>query len=96
VGWLPEPVFRALVRGLPEVESRRHASIAQLAWLVHSAFGKSKTRVTDWLPAFAQVSHRAGGVRDLPPGLREDVRVGAAGRWLRQELLDAVLAASEE
>ena len=92
---MPEPVFSALVANLPEVESRRHASTAQLAWLVHSALSKSKTRVADWLPAFAQVDARASTVAGLPPGIQEDISVGAAGKWLRQELLDAVLAASE-
>ena len=93
---MPEPVFTALIANLAEVESRRHASVAQLAWLVHSALSKGKTRVVDWLPAFAQVGSRAASVSSLPVSVRDDLSVGAAGKWLRQELLDAVLAASEE
>lgn len=94
MGWLPEPVFAALVRALPEVESRRHASTAQLAWLVHSAFAKQRTRVVDWLPAFAQVA-RESGVRAIPSGWRADLEVGSRHKWLRQELLDAVMSVLE-
>jgi hypothetical protein len=89
---LPEPTFRALIEHLPEVEARRHAGVAQLTWLFHDAFSKRKTKVSDWLPAFA-VTH--GESSRIPSGWRRDLEVGAGGGWLRQELLDAVTAVSE-
>jgi hypothetical protein len=88
-------VFAALVKNLPEVESRRHASTAQVAWLVHSALSKDRTRVTDWLPAFAQVDGGARGIRAMPAGWKEDLAVGTSRGWVRQELLDAITAVME-
>lgn len=84
----------ALLENLPEVEARRHASTAQVAWLVHSALSKSRTRVQDWLPAFAQTS-RARGWAGVPRGWREDVRVASERGFLSQALLDSVVIASE-
>lgn len=90
---MPEPTFNALVEHLPEVESRRHIGVAQLTWLVHSALG-GRGRPRDYLPAFAQVTLPRGGT-GVPECWEADVRVAADHRWLRQELLDAVMTVSE-
>ncbi len=92
---MPEPVFTALVENLPEVESRQHASVAQLSWLVHSALSKERTQVADWLPGFAQVTQNYRGWKGLPIGWRADIAVAVKYGWMRQELLDAALQVSD-
>jgi hypothetical protein len=81
-----------LIEHLPEVEARRHASVAQLTWLFHDAFSKRKTRVREWLPAFAVTEEE--GAR-IPSAWRRELDLAASAGWLRQELLDAVTAVSE-
>jgi len=94
---MPEPVFRALVDNLSEVEARRHVTTAQVAWLVHSALSKQKTRVTDWLPGFARsgADARGSGVQGLPRGVRADLDSARASGFLSQALLDAALMAHD-
>lgn len=79
---------------LPEVEARRQYGLAQLAWVAFetSPGKKQRTELRDWLPPFARVASER---RDVPPAWRADLAVGTRHKWLRQELLDAVMAVCE-
>jgi len=91
VGWLPLPVFEALVTNLTEVEARRHASTAGLASLVYNMFAKQKRDTSDFYPAFARVTEPRDAI---PQRFKTDLEIAASRKWLRQELLDAVMAIS--
>jgi hypothetical protein len=84
-------VFTSLLDALPEVEARRHAGTAYIAWMLHDMFSKRRTRPSDHLPAFARFEE---GSR-IPSGLKRDLDTAARGGWLSQELIDAVTAVSE-
>lgn len=76
------------------MEARRNAGVAQVASIVYNMFAKQKRGVEDFLPAFARP---AGGREEgVPSRFKRDVALLAERGWLRQELLDAVLAVSLE
>ena len=78
------PQVEMYLRGIPELEYRRHASNAILAWIVSSALGGKTASPDAFLPSFAHPATRS----EYTPLEASAARVAFKLGFLTQQAVD--------